>query len=279
MDSLLFFTDKGKVYQLKAHEVPDASRTAKGLALVNLISLEPDEQVTSLLAVPDFEDGEYLVMATKRGKIKRTLLQEYSQVRSNGLIAINLEEGDVLGWVAMSLGQEDVLLTTAQGKTIRFKQDEVRPMGRATSGVIGIGLNNGDGVVGMGLVRNDADLLVVTEKGIGKRTALEEYPVKGRATGGVITIRFRSDDDKVAAALVVTKESLLTFITSNGTVMRTNAEGISQLGRSTQGVTILNLKGDRVAGVSCEEPSELNGETHSSDTEVIISPNGSEEEG
>lgn len=280
MDSLLFFTDKGKVYQLKAHEVPDASRTAKGLALVNLISLEPDEQVTSLLAVPDFEDGEYLVMATKRGKIKRTLLQEYSQVRSNGLIAINLEEGDVLGWVAMSQGVEDVLLTTTQGKTIRFRQEEVRPTGRATSGVIGIGLNDGDSVVGMGLVREDSDLFVITEKGIGKRTALEEYPTKGRATGGVITIRLRSEDDKVAAALVVTKESLLTFITTSGTVMRTEAEGISQIGRATQGVTILNLnKGDRVAGVSCEEPSELNGDMPSSDTEVLISPNGGDEEG
>lgn len=140
MHNLLFFTDRGKVYQLKAYEVPDASRTAKGIALVNLIALEPNEQVTSLLAVSDadFESGEYLVMATVRGKIKRTALKEYSQVRSNGLIAIGLEEDDMLGWVALSRGKEDILLTTALGRTNRFKQSEVRPMGRPATGVIGI---------------------------------------------------------------------------------------------------------------------------------------------
>ncbi|MFL5807093.1 MAG: DNA gyrase subunit A, partial [Roseiflexaceae bacterium] len=143
MDDLLFFTDRGKVYQLKAHEVPDAGRTAKGLPLVNLISLEPGEQVTSVLAVPAFE-AQYLIMATVRGKIKRTLLKEYSQVRSNGLIAIGLEEGDLLGWVAMTHGHEDVLMTTARGQTSRFTQDQVRPMGRPAGGVIGINLGDND---------------------------------------------------------------------------------------------------------------------------------------
>ena len=162
MDDLLFFTDRGKVYQLKTHEVPDASRTAKGLPLVNLISLEPGEQVTSVLAVPDFDEGEYLIMATVRGKIKRTILKEYSQVRSNGLIAIGLEEGDLLGWVAMTQGHEDVLMTTARGQTIRFTQDQVRPMGRPASGVIGINLDDNDRVVGMDLVQDNAALLVVT---------------------------------------------------------------------------------------------------------------------
>jgi DNA gyrase subunit A len=282
MDSLLFFTDRGKVYQLKAHEVPDASRTAKGLALVNLVSLEPEEQVTSMLAVPDFEDSEYLVMATRRGKIKRTLLQEYSQVRSNGLIAIGLEEGDVLGWVAMSHGNEDVLMTTASGRTVRFKQDDVRPMGRPAGGVIGVNLSNGDRVVGMSLAREGADLLIVTERGYGKRTALDDYPRKGRATSGVITIKLRTDDDRVAAASVVTDTSLLTFITTTGTVMRTEAEGISRFSRSTQGVTILNLnRGDRLASLAQEEPSELDIDEHDSGEEqfvqVLISPNGEEE--
>lgn len=185
MDDLLFFTDRGKVYQIKAHELPDASRTAKGLPLVNLISLEPGEQVTSVLAVPDFEKAEYLIMATVRGKIKRTSIKEYSQVRSNGLIAIGLEEGDELGWVAMTQGHEDVLLTTARGQTIRFRQEEVRPMGRPATGVIGIALAEGDRVVSMDLVQENAALLVVTAQGYGKRTSLDEYPVKGRATGGV----------------------------------------------------------------------------------------------
>ncbi len=273
MDNLLFFTDRGKVYQLKAHEVPDAGRTAKGLPLVNLISLEPGEQVTSVLAVPDFDDGEYLVMTTVNGKIKRTLLREYSQVRSNGLIAIDLEEGDILGWVCMSHGHEDILMTTLRGQTIRFKQEEVRSTGRDTKGVNGINLGDNDRVVGMDLVRTGADLLVVTAKGIGKRTALEEYPAKGRATGGVITIKLRPNDE-VAAARVVTHNSLLTFITSQGIVMRTSADGISQLGRATQGVTILSPNdGDRVASLSVEEPEE-EAESENGHATMLISPNG-----
>jgi DNA gyrase subunit A len=273
MDDLLFFTDRGKVYQLKAHEIPDAGRTAKGLPLVNLISLEPGELVTSVLAVPDFDDGEYLVMATVRGKIKRTLLKEYSQVRSNGLIAIGLEEGDILGWVCMSYGHEDILMTTARGQTIRFRQEEVRAMGRPAGGVIGINLHGNDHVVWMGLDQVGADLLIVTQKGFGKRTALSEYPIKGRATGGVITIKLRSNDE-VSTARIVTESSLLTFITGNGTVMRTSADEIPQLGRSTQGVTIINVNGnDHMAAVSCEEPEDENGEESGRAT-VLISPNG-----
>ena len=256
MDDLLFFTDRGKVYQLKAHEVPDASRQAKGLPLVNLISLEPNEQVTSVLSVPDFDDAEYLVMATVRGRIKRTALKEYSQVRSNGLIAINLEEGDLLGWVALSHGQEDVLLTTARGQTIRFQQKEVRPMGRATSGVIGISLDGDDRVVGMGMVQPDAQLLIVTANGYGKRTQLDEYPRKGRGTGGVITIKLRPHDE-VAAASVVYDHSLLTLISTSGVVMRTRASEISTLGRATQGVTIFNVgPGNRVASLAVENPDD-----------------------
>ncbi len=271
MDDLLFFTDRGKVYQLKAHELPDASRTAKGLPLVNLISLEPGEQVTSMLSVPDFDEGEYLIMATVRGKIKRTILKEYSQVRSNGLIAIGLEEGDLLGWVAMTHGHEDVLLTTARGQTARFTQRQVRPMGRPASGVIGISLDEIDRVVSMDLVQDDAALLVVTANGYGKRTALPEYPAKGRGTGGVITIKLRHKKDEVAAAHVVHASSLLTFITANGTVMRCQADDISQLGRLTQGVTILNLqKGDRVAALSCEEPDEEEQRSQ----QVLVSLNG-----
>src|SRR6266508_1124604 len=256
MDDLLFFTDRGKVYQLKTHEVPDASRTDKGLPLVNLISLEPGEQVTSVLSVRDFDEGEYLIMATVRGKIKRTNLKEYSQVRSNGLIAIGLEEGDLIGWVTMTHGHEDVLTTTVRGQTIRFTQDQVRPMGRPASGVIGINLANNDRVIGMDLVQDDASLLVVTANGFGKRTALPEYPTKGRGTGGVITIKLRPRDAS-AAARGVYDTSLLTFITTGGTVMRCLADEISQLGRSTQGVTILNvIKGDHVAALSCEEPGD-----------------------
>ncbi len=268
LDNLLFFTDKGKVYQLKAHEVPDSSRTAKGLPLVNLISLEPGEQVTSMLAVPDF-NGEYLVMATRRGKIKRTHLREYSQVRSNGLIAIGLEEGDTLGWVQVSHGDEDVLLTTAQGQTARFRQSEVRPMGRPATGVNGISLADNDHVISMQLTRPDHDLLVVTARGIGKRTSLDEYPTKGRATGGVITMRLRQGDE-IAGAAIVTDRSLLTFVTAGGVVMRTTAEDVPRLGRATQGVIVVNLApGDRLTALSVEEPDEQENEPP-----TIVSPNG-----
>jgi DNA gyrase subunit A len=268
LDHLLFFTNKGKVYQLKAHEVPDSSRTARGLPLVNLISLEPGEQVTSMLAVPDF-NGEYLMMATQRGKIKRTHLREYSQVRSNGLIAIGLEEGDTLGWVQVSHGDEDVLLTTAQGQTARFRQSEVRPMGRPATGVNGISLADNDRVISMQLTRPDHDLLVVTARGVGKRTSLDEYPTKGRATGGVITMRLRQGDE-IAGAALVTDRSLLTFVTAGGVVMRTTAEDVPRLGRATQGVIVVNLaSGDRLTALSVEEPDEQENEPP-----TIVSPNG-----
>jgi DNA gyrase subunit A len=270
MDDLLFFTDRGKVYQLKCHEVPDAGRTAKGLPLVNLISLEPGEQVTSILNVPDFDDGEYLVMATVRGKIKRTVLKEYSQVRSNGLIAIGLEEGDLLGWVAMAKGTEDILMTTRRGQTIRFAQSQARPMGRPASGVIGIDLDANDQVVSMDIEEKGALLLVVTSHGFGKRTALDEYPTKGRATGGVITIKLRKDDE-VAVARVVRGGSLLTIISEGGMVMRTRADEISQMGRLTQGVTVVNVgQGKRVAALSVDDT----GEDDEPSQNVLINMNG-----
>ena len=271
MDDLLFFTDRGKVYQLKTHEVPDASRTAKGLPLVNLISLEPGEQVTSVLAVPDFDQGKYLIMATVRGKIKRTILKEYSQVRSNGLIAIGLDEGDLLGWVAMTQGHEDVLMTSARGQTSRFTQDQVRSMGRPAGGVIGMNIGDNDRLVGMGLVQENAALLIVTAHGFGKRTSLPEYPTKGRGTGGVITIKLRPKDE-IASAQVVYETSLLTFITTGGTVMRCQVSDISLLGRSTQGVTILNVgKNDRLAALSVEEPGD---EDEQRSQNVLFSMNG-----
>jgi DNA gyrase subunit A len=242
---------------------------------VNLISLEPGEQVTSVLAVPDFDEGEYLIMATQRGKIKRTILKEYSQVRSNGLIAIGLEDGDLLGWVSMTQGNEDVLLTTARGQTIRFRQEEVRPMGRPASGVIGINLSGNDRVVGMDLVQEKGALLTVTTHGFGKRTLLDEYPPKGRGTGGVITLKLRQGDE-VAAARVVYDSSLLTFITTGGTVMRCPADEVSQLGRATQGVTILNVvKGDQLAALSVEEP----GDDDERSANVLISINGEGNDG
>ncbi len=256
LDDLLFFTDRGKVYQLKAHEVPDASRTAKGLPLVNLISLEPGEQITSILNVPDFAQGEFLVMATVKGKIKRTILSEYSSVRSNGLIAIGLEPGDELRWVRASKGDEDILLTSCMGQTIRFEQSEVRAMGRPASGVQGMNIREDDRLVSMDLVEDDSALLVVTTHGFGKRTALNDYPVKGRAGMGVITIKLR-ERDQIAAAQVVKPTDVLTLISKQGIVLKTHISSISQLGRLTQGVTIMHLgPKDAVATFSVEPPQD-----------------------
>jgi len=271
MDDLLFFTNKGKVYQLKTHEVPDASRTAKGLPLVNLISLEPGESVTSMISVPNFEDGEYLVMATGQGRIKRTALGEYSTVRSNGLIAISLIEGDELCWVRISDGHEDILMTTAHGQTIRFSQEDVRSMGRDTQGVIGIRLVEGDYLVSMDLVRPNSELLVLTSNGMGKRTALDEYPRKGRGTNGVVTIKLKPGD-RVAAARVVSVDDHLTVITRSGIVLRTRAAGIQRYGRSTQGVNVMNLgKGDAIAAVAIEEAEE--------EADLIDTPSAAESPG
>jgi DNA gyrase subunit A len=267
LDNLLFFTDKGKVYQLKAHEVPDSARTAKGLPLINLVALTPGEHVTSVLAVPDFS-AEYLVMATVHGKIKRTALQEYSQVRSNGLIAIGLEDGDTLGWVRVSNGDEDIFLTTSKGKTSRFAQSEVRPMGRPAAGVLGMRLGPGDTLVSMELYRPGHDLFIVTAMGQGKRTSMDDYNAKGRLTQGVIGLKLR-DGDAVAAAAVIHERSELTFITSNGQVIRTPNE-MRQLGRNAQGVRAVRLdKGDRVAALSVEDPDENEGEAP-----TLIDPDG-----
>jgi DNA gyrase subunit A len=222
---------------------------------VNLISLEPGEQVTSILNVPNF-DGEYLVMATVRGKIKRTILNEYSSVRSNGLIAIGLEPGDELRWVRMSKGDEDILMTSCHGQTIRFHQSQVRSMGRPASGVQGMNVADADRVISMDLAAPGKDLLVVTAKGFGKRTSVDGYPAKGRAGGGVITIRLRPGDE-IAAARVVDPTDSLALITRQGNVIKIAANSVSHLGRSTQGVTIMHLNsGDAVAALSVEPLQE-----------------------
>ncbi len=260
MHDLLFFTNRGRVYRLKAHEVPDASRTAKGLPLVNLIDLQPQEQVTSVLSVADYDTAKYLLMATRRGKIKRSLLEEYSMVRSNGLIAIGLEDGDELGWVATTKGDEDVILTTSLGKTIRFEQSQVRSMGRPASGVRGINLRDGDKVISMDTIdpsqAQTSQLITISRHGKGKRTPISLYPRKGRGTQGVISMVLGTDDS-IALARVIDFEMLLTFITSNGIVLKTQASEIRVCGRSAQGVRVLSLdENDTVVAMAADEPED-----------------------
>lgn len=242
-DSLLFFTNKGRVFQLKAHEVPDSGRTAKGLPLINLIGVNQSEQVTSILAVRDFSSSEYLIMATRNGKIKRTLLSEYATARSNGLIAITLEDNDELSFVVETAGTGEVIMTTAEGKAIRFKEEEVRPMGRPASGVNAIKLvNESDYLVGMDLVQPDADLFIITENGIGKRTPLDEFPQQGRYGQGVIAMRLNSKTGRIIATRSVKTNDEIMLVTTGGMVTRIAAKDVSQQGRAASGVMVMTFK-------------------------------------
>jgi DNA gyrase subunit A len=254
LDNLLFLTNKGKVYQLKAHEVPDVSRQAKGLPLVNLVSLEPNETVTGLIAIRDFKiDGEYLVLATRQGKIKKTPLSDYSSVRSTGIIALNLEPGDELAASRLSHGNGDILVATKNGQAIRFSEKQVRPMGRATAGVAAIKLAKGDEVVGMDVIHPDsnASLLVVTTKGLGKRTQLKAFPRQGRAGGGVRAITLVGKSGHISVARVVSPDDDLVVISTNGQVIRMFADSIPHKGRPAQGVAVMSMReNDEVASIA-----------------------------
>ncbi len=253
LDSLLFFTDKGKVYHERAYQVPDVGRRAKGLPLINLVALERRESVTAVIAVPSFEQKGYLVMATRSGRIKRTSLDEFASVRPSGLIAINLENGDELRWVKMTDGKQEVALVTARGQAIRFSEDDVRPMGRTAAGVMAVKLARGDEVAAMDVGRGDADLLVVTEKGFGKRTRLKEYPLQSRYGKGVHTIDTKRLDEvgRIVDARVADPRDEVTLISAKGMVLRTPVQNISRLGRPTRGVRVMRLKkGDSVASLA-----------------------------
>jgi len=259
LHSLLFFTDRGKVYHEKAYQVPDAGRRARGLPLVNLIALERGESVTAVIAVPDFQQQGYLVMSTSGGKIKRTSLEEFSSVRPSGLIALTLERGDELRWVKLTTGRDEVVIVTERGQAIRFAETDIRPMGRVAGGVMGIKLEEKDRVAAMDVVRPKADLLVVTENGYGKRTDLKEYPVQSRYGKGVVTLDTKRLDEigKIADARVVEPKDEVTLITAKGMVLRTQVSNISRLGRATRGVWVMRLKkGDHVASLAVIDGSK-----------------------
>ena len=253
LDTVLFFTDRGKVYSEKTYRIPEADRTGRGVPIVNVLALSPRETITAALAVPDFEDSQYCTMATRKGRMKRLVLSELSSVRPSGLIAINLGDGDELGWARLTSGVDDIFLVTERGQALRFSEQEVRPMGRTAAGVIGIRLKKGDSVTSMEVAETDGDLLVVTTAGFGKRTPIDEYPVKGRATGGVLTIDKQAFEKigLIAAARVVQAADDLTLISANGVALRTKVKDISQSGRATRGVTIMNMQaGDSVVSLA-----------------------------
>jgi DNA gyrase subunit A len=254
LDTILFFSDRGKVYSEKAYQIPDAGRTARGIPIVNVLSLNAGETITAAVTVPDFEAANYCTMATRNGRIKRVVLAEFSSVRPSGLIAMGLAEGDALGWVRLTQGDDEILIVTINGQSLRFSEKTIRPMGRPASGVMGIRLKPGDQVVGMEVVEPGGDLLVVTAKGFGKRTSITEYPPKGRATMGVLTVDKKAIPQIgpiTVARVVQPEDDLITLISANGIVMRTKAETIAQFGRATRGVRVMNIQeGDTVAAMA-----------------------------
>ncbi len=253
LDNLLFFTDRGKVYHERAYQVPDVGRRARGLPLINLIAVERGESVTGVIAVPDFEQKRYLVMATRNGRIKRTSLKEFASVRPSGLIAISLDEGDELCWVKLTSGKQTVVIVTERGQAIRFSEADIRPMGRGAAGVMAIRLDDGDRVAAMDVATPKADLLVVTEKGFGKRTPLKDYPVQSRYGKGVLTVDVKRLDElgRIVAARVVGLKDEVTLISAKGMVLRTPVGNISRMGRATRGVRVMRLKaGDSVASLA-----------------------------
>ena len=253
LDTILFFTNKGKVYSERGYQIPDADRTGRGVPIVNVLTLDPGETVTAAVAVPDFDAAEYCTMATRNGKVKRVQLSEFASVRPSGLIAISLEEEDELGWVRLTGGEDEIMLVTEKGQALRFAEDAVRPMGRQAMGMIGIRVRKGDYVTSMEVVEPGGDLLVVTTLGYGKRTPLSEYPAKGRATGGVLTIDKKAlrKVGVIASARVVQQADDLTIISANGVVIRTKVKDVSQAGRATRGVILMNVQdGDTVVSLA-----------------------------
>jgi DNA gyrase subunit A len=249
---VLFFTNRGLVYSLKVYELPEAGRQAKGSNIANLLPLAQEERVTAVIPVKEFSDGLCLLMLTRLGTIKKTDLTAFSSIRKSGIIAISLDEGDALGWVALTDGKSDISIATAEGMAIRFPEDELRPLGRPARGVRAITLRPSDSVVGMALAQPDCDLLTVTTDGYGKRTPLSEYRPQGRGGLGLINMKLNAKrNGKVANILVVREADEVVIVTTGGIVIRQKVADIGRYGRMTQGVRLQRMsEDDRVAGVA-----------------------------
>ena len=262
-DFLLFFTNRGKVYRLKVYELPEGSRTSKGSALVNLLPLRDGERVMAVIPTREFKEGRFLAFATAKGQVKKTEFVAYNTpIRADGIIAIKIRDGDELVQVRLTSGDEDLLLVSKSGHASRFSEKLVRPMARDTSGVKGMNVSAKDNrVLAMDVARDDTELFVVTENGYGKRTPVSEYPVKGRGTKGVLTAKLTEKKGGLAGALIVREHQELLFISQNGMVQRTSVSGISQMGRPTQGVKVMNLRDDdRISAVAPVVESAANGD-------------------
>lgn len=253
-DYILFFSNKGKVYRLKVYEIPEASRHARGNAIVNLLPFEKDEKVSAVIATKDFPEDEYLMFATAGGMVKKTAMKLYDRTRRDGLIAISLKDGDELISVQRVATGEKVMMVSSAGKAIQWDEEEVRAMGRDTQGVRGMNVQADAKVLGMEIVRPGSELFVITERGYGKRTSVEDYPIHHRGGQGVFTITMTAKKGLLAAMKIVEENDELMIITEEGVVVRTPVEGVSQLGRSTQGVHIMNIADkDKVTAVAVTE--------------------------
>jgi DNA gyrase subunit A len=241
-ECILFFTNKGKVYWLKVHEIPQASRVSKGKAIVNLLQLSPGETISAFVRVKEFDKGGYLVMTTKNGLIKKTELAAYSNPRKGGIIGITIEENDSLIGVVLTDGNEELIIATKEGKAIRFKEKQVRDMGRGAKGVKGITIAKKDEAIGIIVCRKEATLLTVSEKGFGKRTPIDEYRVQSRGGKGIINIKTSQKIGPAIGIKAVTDQDEVMIITEKGLVVRTSVKDIRTTGRSTQGVRVINLK-------------------------------------
>jgi DNA gyrase subunit A len=248
---ILFFTNKGKVYRLKVHEIPEAGRQSKGTAIINLLFVGTEEKVTTVIPVKEFNKDEFLFMCTKNGIVKKTSLNEFDTSRRDGIIALTLDDHDDLVDVRLTNGQEEIIIGTQKGLAIRFSEDDVRKLGRIAKGVRGIGLIEGDFVVGMDTVRNEGDLLVVTKNGFGKKTPISEYRLQTRGGKGIINVKISDRNGPVVSLLVVKPDEEIMMLSSEGIIIRMKVNEISTTGRATQGVTLMKLSsGDSVATIA-----------------------------
>ena len=259
-DTVLFFSNKGKLYRLRGYEIPEAGRTAKGTAIVNLLSLDAGEKISAIIPIQSFEDGKYLLMATKNGLIKKTPLKEYDSSRKTGLLAINLKDDDELIDVRLTDGEDNVVLVTSKGMCITFDEKDVRPVGRSAQGVLGIRLDDDDFVIGMESIlanNKNATLLAITENGFGKRTEVDEYRVQNRGGRGVITYKITPKTGNIVGIRMASEDEDVMLITNSGTIIRIKVKDVSILGRATQGVTLMRTTGEeRVVSIETIAPEE-----------------------
>ncbi len=268
-DTLLFFTDRGKVYQEKVYQIPDTGRTAKGVLLAGILSIAPDERVTAVVNVPDFDEAKYVLMITRQGTTKRVSLKEFDSVRPSGLIATRINDGDELCWVRLTQGTDDVILVTEQGQGIRFHEQDVRAMGRTAVGVIAMRFDEGDRIAVAEIVESEGKLFLASEKGYGRCTSLEEFRRQGRGGKGVRAYRVTDTTGPIVDGRVVQNEDEVTLMSESGIILRTLVSSIPEMGRSSRGVRMMDLKdGDRVASVARlfngqeDQDTELSPEQH-----------------